>query len=169
MQWYVVSTKPYQENHAALNLESVGVMTFCPKIKQKKTLQGREHAVIAPLFPGYLFAKFDVQSQHRAVTYARGVRKLVSFGSAPATVDDLVVDSIKARLNDGCLVLPEPLFEHGQVVRIQSGPLQGLEAVFERQMSDQQRAVLLLKALAYQVRLVVPLRQVSNGEAVTGE
>src|SRR6476620_4603654 len=169
MKWYVISTKPYQENHAALNLETVGVMPFCPKIKQKKTLQGRELSVIAPLFPGYLFARFDIQAQFRAVTYARGVRKLVSFGSAPATVDDMVVDSIKARLSDGCLVLPQPLFEQGQVVKIQSGPLQGLEAVFERQMSDQQRAVLLLKALAYQMRLVVPLRQVGNGEAILGQ
>jgi len=169
MKWYVISTKPYQENHAALNLETVGVMAFCPKIKQKKTLQGRELSVIAPLFPGYLFARFDIQAQFRAVTYARGVRKLVSFGSAPATVDDMVVDSIKARLSDGCLVLPQPLFEQGQVVKIQSGPLQGLEAVFERQMSDQQRAVLLLKALAYQMRLVVPLRQVGNGEAILGQ
>ena len=169
MKWYVISTKPYQENHAAMNLETVGVTAFCPKIKQKKTLQGRELSVIAPLFPGYLFARFDIQSQYRAVTYARGVRKLVSFGSMPAMVDDIVVDSIKMRMSDGCLVLPQPSFEHGQVVKIQSGPLQGLEAVFERQMSDQQRAVLLLKALAYQMRLVVPLRQVANGDAVIGE
>jgi transcriptional antiterminator RfaH len=168
MKWYVVSTKPYQENHAALNLESVGVTAFCPKIKQKKMLQGRELSVIAPLFPGYLFARFDMESQYRAVTFARGVKKLVSFGAGPATVDDMVVDSIKARLNDGCLLVPQPLFEYGQVVKIQSGPLQGLEAVFERQMSDQQRAILLLKALAYQMRLVVPLRHVGNGEAVIG-
>ena len=109
-----------------------------------------------------------MESQYRAVTFARGVKKLVSFGSGPATVDDVVVDSIKSRLNDGCLLVPAPLFEHGQVVKIHSGPLQGLEAIFERQMSDQQRAVLLLKALAYQMRLVVPLRHVGNGEAVIG-
>ena len=53
-------------------------------------------------------------------------------------------------------------FSPGQPVRIQDGPLFGLEAVFEREMSDHHRAVLLLKALAYQARVIVPLEYVVN-------
>jgi transcription antitermination factor NusG len=48
----------------------------------------------------------------------------------------------------------------GDVVQIQEGPFKGLEAVFEREMGDSQRAVLLLQALSYQASLVVNLQQV---------
>jgi transcriptional antiterminator RfaH len=164
MHWYAVNTKPSQESQAVLNLESLGIEVFCPRIKQKKTIRRRERTVIGPLFPGYLFAKFNMATQYRGVMFSRGVRNIVMFGSFHAVIDEETIESIKARLCNGCLTVPEPSFKQGQVVRIETGPLHGLEAVFERQMSDRQRAVLLLRALAYQARVVVPLQQVVNGE-----
>jgi len=53
-------------------------------------------------------------------------------------------------------------FTPGQKVRIQDGPLQGLEAIFEREMSDRQRVVLLLQSVAYQARVVVHVDQIAN-------
>ena len=50
----------------------------------------------------------------------------------------------------------------GDVVSIQDGPLGGLEAVFEREMIGQQRAMLLLKMLACQVRVVLDLKSIVN-------
>jgi transcriptional antiterminator RfaH len=166
MQWYAVNTKPYQEHQAALNLKSHGVEIFCPQIRQKKLIRRREQTVIGPLFPGYLFARFNMNAQFRAVTYARGVRKIVTFGTIPAIVDDEIIESIRTRLHDGYLTVPLPPFKQGQIVRIEAGPLHGLEAIFERQMGDHQRAVLLLQTLAYQARVVVPLQQVVNVESI---
>jgi len=45
-------------------------------------------------------------------------------------------------------------------VTIQEGPFNGIEAVFEREMDDQQRVVLLLRTLAYQARVVMPMSHV---------
>jgi transcription antitermination factor NusG len=60
------------------------------------------------------------------------------------------------------VIVQTPSFSAGQTVRVQSGPLKGLEAIFEREMGDRQRAVLLLKTLSYQARVVVDLDQVVN-------
>ena len=69
---------------------------------------------------------------------------------------------MKTRLCNGYVSQAPRLLAPGQVVKIQDGPLSGFEAVFEREMPDRQRVVLLLRALAYQARVVVPFEQVVN-------
>ena len=91
-----------------------------------------------------------------------GGKKIVAFGSDPAVVDEEMIDGIRSRLQDQCVTRPMLSYFPGQAVRIQQGPLNGLEAVFEREMKGGQRAVLMLKALSYQARLVVDLQGVVN-------
>jgi len=162
MHWYAVSTKPHQEHQAESNLQRLGVETFCPQFTQRKVIRRVPRTMTGPLFPGYLFARLNIEEHYRAATYARGVRRIVAFGSTPARVDEDLIQGMKARLCNGCLSLTPRLPAPGQVVKIQDGPLSGLEAVFEREMSDHQRVVLLLRTLAYQARVVVPFEQVAN-------
>ena len=162
MHWYAVRTKPNQERQAELSVQRVGVETFYPQMKERRVIRRREQMIIGSLFPGYLFARLNMAVHYRAAKYARGVLDLVAFGSIPAIVDDEIIEGMRARLRDGCLTLPAPALTPGEVVRIQAGPLQGLEAVFEREMSDHQRIVLLLRTLTYQARVVLPFQQVVN-------
>jgi transcriptional antiterminator RfaH len=160
MDWYAVHTKPHQEDVAELNLQRLGVETFFPRLKQDKVLRRRRQSVTGPLFPGYLFARFNLDTHYRAVNYAQGVRRMVTFGAAPVSVAEEVIDSIKSRACDGYVTMQPPSFKPGQVVRIHEGPLRGLEAVFEQEMSDHQRVVLLLQTLSYSARIVVNLEYV---------
>ena len=162
MHWYAVNTKPHQESQARLNLEALGVETFCPQFRRSKMLRRRMRTVVGPLFPGYLFVKCTLETCCRSVRYARGVRRIVAFGPTPEPVAVEIIEAIGARLVDGELAVPAASFASGQSVRIQDGPLQGLEAIFERELSDQHRVVLLLRTLAAQWRVVVPVEQVAN-------
>ncbi len=162
MHWYAVNTKPYREHVADLNLRRLGVETFCPLLKQSKVIRRRRQTVVGPLFPAYLFIRFNYEDQQRAVSYARGVRKIVVFGATPAVVEEDLIDAIKSRLENGYVTVTSPRFTPGESVRIQEGPLCGLEAIFERDMSHHQRVVLLLRTLAYQARVVVPFDQVAH-------
>jgi len=156
MDWYAVNTKPRQEKVAEANLRQLGVETFCPQLKREKWIRRKWQTVVGPLFPGYLFARFDAKTQLRAVKYARGVRRIVGFGPAPVRVDEGIIESIRSRIRNGYVtVQPSAPLAPGQAVRIHGGPLEGLRAVFEREMSDRQRVVLLLQALSYQARVVV--------------
>lgn len=159
MQWYAVNTKPHQEHLAELNLTRIGVETFFPQFTQSKLVRRKRQTVINPLFPGYMFARFELETHYRAVTYSHGVRKVVDFGRAPAVVDDEIIRAIQSTIHDGFVALPHPSFTPGQVVRIKEGPLRGLEAIFEREMGDHERVVLLLRALSYQARVIMDLEQ----------
>ena len=162
VNWFAVHTQPHQENLSELNLRRLGIETFLPRLKQRKIVRRAVRTVVAPLFPGYLFARFDLDTDYRAVNYAHGVRRIVSFGSVPAKVDDSFIESIKARLQEDGAALQEHSFVPGQSVRIQGGAFQGLEAVFERELSDRQRAMVLLQMLSGQARMIVDLDWVTN-------
>ena len=160
--WYAVNTKTRSEAIACASLERHGVEVFLPMLREQKLLRGKCGPTTSPLFPRYLFAKFDVSSQLRAVTYARGVKSIVTFGSGPSMVDESIIHAIRSQATNGVIEISEDRFSSGQIVRIQDGPLCGLEAVFEKKLNGTSRAVLLLKAISFQARVILESRNVAN-------
>ena len=63
-----------------------------------------------PLFPWCLFASVDISAEFRKVTYAHGVIGVVKFEVALAVVGEEVIPSIKARPENGLVVLSPPSF-----------------------------------------------------------
>nr|WP_281719739.1 transcription termination/antitermination NusG family protein [Nitrosomonas nitrosa] len=161
MHWYVVCTKPNQEKQASLNIGRLGVGCFLPLLQEQKIIRRKLKTITTPLFPGYLFVRINVPEHYRAVIYTRGVQKIVEFGSGPVEVDSAVIDAIRSRMPDSDVyVLDETKgFGSGQPVQIKDGPLGGLEAVFMRELPGRQRAIVLLRALAFQARAVVGVDQ----------
>lgn len=160
--WYAVHTKTHCEVSARASLDCHGVEVFLPMLRERKLLHGKYCLTTSPLFPRYLFAKFDVSSQLRAVTYARGVKSIVTFGGGPSQVDESIIHAIQGQLTEGVVELPHDRFSPGQVVRILNGPLCGLEAVFEKELDGTSRAVLLLKAISFQARVILESQYVAN-------
>ena len=160
--WYAVNTKTRCEAIACASLDRHGVEVFLPMLRERKVLRGECRSTTSPLFPRYLFAKFDVSSQLRAVTYARGVKSIVTFGGGPSMVDESIIQAIRSRATDGVIELSEDRFSPGQIVRIQDGPLCGLEAVFEKKLDGTSRAVLLLRAMSFQARVILEFQQIAN-------
>ncbi|MGQ0665551.1 MAG: transcription termination/antitermination protein NusG [Nitrospiraceae bacterium] len=162
MNWFVVHTKAHRERLAASNLGLIGIEAFCPEVRERKMVRRCLRLDSIPLFSGYIFARFDLIQQYRAVIFARGVKGLVAFGSMPATIEHAVIESIKARVQDRNLTLCDHELKTGQVVQICKGPLSGIEAIFERKLSGNQRAVLLLRMVSYQARVLVDLKNIVN-------
>ena len=166
MHWYAISTKPHQEKQAELHIKQCGIECFLPLLKESKIIRRMRKTVIGPLFPGYLFARFDLDKHYRAVSYATGVRKIVEFGSGPVELDATMIDAIKERLNNGYVTLMPVRPVHGQVVHIKGGPLAGMEAVFMREMRDRSRVLLLLNTLGLHAKLTIDIDQVSLPQAL---
>jgi transcriptional antiterminator RfaH len=157
LRWYVVSTKVNHEKHAERNIAYSGIECYLPLLKERKIVRNQIITTINPLFPGYMFVRIDLSQHYRTVNYARGVRKIVGFGSRPVEVDSAMIDSIRSKVTSSeteILQRPEKL-GHGQRVHIQGGPLSGLEAVFVGGMPGRQRAMVLLHTLALQARVVI--------------
>lgn len=161
VQWYVLSTKVNREKQAEQNIRRIGVECFLPLVQVEKVIRRKVRTVITPLFPGYLFVRVNLSEHYRAVTYARGVRKIVEFGSMPVEVDIAIIDAIKNRMTSSevCVLGRPKELRSGQLVQITDGPFVGFNAVFIQEMSGPQRAMVLLHALALQARVVLEIDQ----------
>jgi transcriptional antiterminator RfaH len=166
VRWHVIRTKPRQEKQAELHLKQLHVETFLPLLSQNKMVRRARKMVLAPLFPGYMFARVDLTTHYRAVSYARGVLTIVGFGGKPAEISQALIDSIKRRLENGCLTLDQKHFKRGQILHINGGPLAGLEAVFVRKMTDRNRVLLLLNTLGLHAKVNMTIDQVSLTRAM---
>jgi transcriptional antiterminator RfaH len=156
--WYAIHTKRLREDQAASNISRLGVKVFLPKVKREKLAFGHRREILKPLFPGYLFACFCPSLYLCSIRYARGVCRVISAGAQPIPVGDEIISTIQSRTGkDGFVILGPPpcSLSNGQEVVINSGPLQGLLGVFDSDLSDGERAAILLSAVEYQVRVVI--------------
>ncbi len=144
--WYLIYTKPKQEEVALLNLEQQNYTAYLPKVMGLKRKQGRSIKTVLPMFPRYLFIQLDDQTDNWGpIRSTIGVANMVRFGMDAARVPNELIDEIRAREDsDGVVALPDKDFEKGQTVRITTGPFEGYEAVFsDRQAKN--RVLVLLK------------------------
>lgn len=158
MYWYLIHTKPRQEQSALQNLQQQGYTCYLPIITQKKNRQGKISIVNEPLFPRYLFIQLGEDKSDKSwvpIRSTRGVSRLVSFGTNPARVDERLIALLCEQ--EACThAQPEPLFQPGEHVRLTNTPFAGLDAVY--QMTDgNSRVMVLIELLSKQVRLQVSL------------
>lgn len=155
-RWYVVQTKPKEEDRADSNLRAWKIETFVPKFKERRSSQYSSSYpyVIKHLFPRYIFARFCA-TRFFDVNYTRGVQKVVGFGDGPTPVEDEIVDLIRSRVNEeGVVRIGEPL-KPGDEIVVKAGPLKGLAGIFERTTNDIDRVMILLSAVDYQARIQI--------------
>jgi transcriptional antiterminator RfaH len=162
--WYVIYTKPLQEERAGNNLKAWSVETLTPKIKERRYNQftGKPTYITKPFFPRYIFARFEADSMLHRVCFVRGVHSVVSFGAGPAPIDEELIKIIKAQTGeDGFVNLGEQL-KSGDRVSINGGPAKDFVGIFERESSASERVVILLTSANYQCRLSVRRDQVTK-------
>jgi transcriptional antiterminator RfaH len=157
-RWYAVHTHSLQEERAAENLTAWGVETFAPKYKERRVnpFTGRPIYFTRSLFPRYMFARFEAGRMLRKVWFTRGVCKVVGFGDGPIPVEDAVIELIKSRVGkDGFVFFNEEALKPGDKVVVRDGPLANLVGIFERDVEDGDRVLMLLTAISYQGHVTV--------------
>ncbi|HEX8087212.1 MAG TPA: transcription termination/antitermination NusG family protein, partial [Blastocatellia bacterium] len=125
LRWYVIRTHPKQEDRANHNLATQGIETLAPKMKRWRRDPFTDEMIrtIRPLFPSYVFARFNINTLFHSIRFTRGVRSIINFGNRPAPVDEEVIELLRSRVDeDGCVRVSEPL-SVGDEVKIKDGPL----------------------------------------------
>ena len=148
--WYVIQTKPKKEEEATSYLSTRGVEIFSPLIESFAVRNERMRKEFKPLFPNYIFGKFDLEQNYPLVRWGRGVNRVLGFGGYPVPVAEEVIELIKKRTDGNGIIKKTHHFEPNDVVRIKSGPLRDLLGVFERWVSDSERVRVLLNLIGYQ-------------------
>jgi Transcription antiterminator len=157
-EWFIVSSKPKQEFEAEKHLRTLGIDVYLPvynkKIKKNRVKVDR----IAPLFSGYLFARFDIHESYQKVRYTRGVKTILGRSEHLWTLADEKVQDIKARESDGLVVLRrrEEFFRQGDRILIDEGDFEGWEGIFQEELPDRERAMILLTNIQFSSKLILP-------------
>ena len=157
MNWYLVRTKRGKERCVYDQLRMTVPQVFLPLLRTRLLRRGRGEWGALPLFPNYLFAKFDLHERYFDVKYLPGVAGLVSAGDEPIPVPSLVVDEIRRRGVEGIVEAKEDALKKDDYVRVTEGPFRGFEAIFERYVSSAERVAILLSTVgASGFRVVLP-------------
>jgi transcription antitermination factor NusG len=126
--WFALQVRTRQEAGVAQQLNGQGYERFLPLYKLRKRWSDRIKEVDAPLFPGYLFCRFNPQDR-LPILKTPGVIQIVGFNNGPAVVDESEIRSIQTLVATGAPHQPWPFLATGDRVRIESGPLLGLEGI----------------------------------------
>jgi len=157
--WFLVATKPRAEAQAQLHLERQAYRVCAPKIEVKRRRRGVWQQVVEPLFPSYVFVQVVLGEQDIApIRSTVGCLSIVHFGGCPSKVPDAVIRPFLA-LGDKPFVV-EKTWQKGDVVRFESGPFAGLEAVFSMK-EGAGRVVVLMTMLGAQKSIVVDESDIS--------
>jgi Transcription antiterminator len=160
-RWYAIYTHPKQHERAESNLKAWRVETFNPKSRQIRSKNSNSpQYIVKQLFPRYLFARFDAATLSHKICFTRGVHSVVSFGGKPAPVDDGVISLLRSKISEDGYIRLEDDLKNGDNVVVQSGPLSDFSGVFERNLTDDTRVLILLTNISYQARVVLEREQV---------
>lgn len=122
--WFVLQVKCRSEQVTAQLLRSKGYQEFVPTYQAAPAV--RKRAPETPLFPGYVFCRFDSTLQAPVVT-TPGVIRVVGFGNTPACVCEEEIEAIRTIVRSNLPAKPHRYLVAGQKVRVREGPLLGLE------------------------------------------
>lgn len=163
-QWYVIYTHPKQEDRANSNLIAWGVETFNPHLKVRRLNQftGQPSYVSRPLFPRYFFAHFKVSLLLRKVCFTRGVNSVVSIGHVPISVDEEVVNFIKSREDEEGFMRMGEQINPGDKVLINQGAMRNLLGIFDRQIKNSDRVIILLSSITFNAHVVVEMDSIKK-------
>ena len=127
-QWYAVRVRSEHEDVVARQLRVRGLETFLPLYSRQHRDSDQFREVELPLFPGYVLCQFDPVNR-LAVLTVPGVVHLVGAGNRPLPIDETEIAAMQAATRSGLPTQPWPFLETGQKVRIEYGPLCGIEGI----------------------------------------
>ncbi len=153
--WYALQVRSRKETSVSLHLQSLGYEFFLPTYKCQRQWSDRVKELEQPLFPGYLFCRFDFLNR-RPLVMTPGVIQIVGNGKTPLPVADDEIEKIQLAVACEAPRQPWPFIEAGERVRVNYGGLRGLEGILINFKSSH-RVVLSISLLQRSVAIEVEL------------
>lgn len=155
--WFCLHSQPKHEHIAAACLaRDLALEVYLPRIRFKRSTRRGPVWFTEALFPGYLFARFELAACLRRVCHARGVRGVVHFGDQWPIIPAAVIEELRLALGHEEVHVIQEELRPGEAVRIAGGMFHGLRAVVTRVMPSRQRVAVLLEFLGHQTTVELP-------------
>jgi len=130
--WYAAYTFSCQEKKVAQHLSTRGIEFFLPAHKKLSLWKnGLRMLIERPLFPCYVFIRVGLDRQLQ-VLGTPGIINIVGWAGHPAIIPQDEIDTVRQVLESSLLVESHPFLQCGDRVRVETGPLQGIEGILIR-------------------------------------
>ncbi|CCN72001.1 transcriptional activator RfaH [Vibrio nigripulchritudo ATCC 27043] len=155
-RWYLLYCKRGEQARAKLNLENQGVECYYPEVEVEKVLRNKKQTVKEPLFPCYVFIRFDYEAgpSFTTVRSTRGVVDFIRCGAHPHELQGDLIYELKLleKEDETVIKMSEP--EKGQTVQIEEGQFAGITAIYQEPDGDK-RSFLLVEMINKPVKVSV--------------
>lgn len=143
--WFVLRVKPKHEKQVFRLIDLLGHESFLPVYRVRQRQAPRWQDVEKPLFPGYVFCRFD-RASWVPIINTPGVVDALRIGKTLAAVDEEEIEALQLVQQAKTAMQPWPYLRIGQRIRIDAGPLAGLKGILS-QVKGQRRLVLSVTLL----------------------
>jgi transcription antitermination factor NusG len=151
--WFALRVKSRSEERVSSMIRNKGFEEFLPCYQSRRRWSDRVKSTESPLFPGYVFCRLDPRNRLPLLTIP-GVLHFVGIGHTPVPIDEHEIAAIQAAVQSGLTAEPWPYVEVGQKIRLEEGPLAGLEGICVGH-SKEQRLVVSVTLLRRSVAVTV--------------
>jgi transcription antitermination factor NusG len=128
LPWFALHVRSRSEDIVATFLRGYGYEWFLPTYKCRRQWSDRIKQMEVPLFPGYLFCRFNPQDR-LPILKTPGMIAIVGIANRPIAVDESEITALRALVNSRLPRQPWPYLQVGQRVRIEHGALCGFEGI----------------------------------------
>src|ERR1051326_8891198 len=128
ISWYALHIRPRFEKVVARHLEAEGREGYLPLYKSVRRWSDRIKTIELPLFPGYMFCRFDIENR-LPILVGPGVLGIVVIGTTPTPIPESDISSLRHVTASGIECKPWPFVDAGQRISVKYGPLAGLEGM----------------------------------------
>ena len=153
LSWYALQVRSRKEGYIASQIQGQGFECLLPTYKSIRKWSDRVKELEQPLFPGYLFCRFDFLNRRPVIT-TPGVLQIVGFGRTATPVADEEIRALQLAVSSETPKQPWPYLEVGQKVQVVYGNLTGLEGILVN-VKGNHRVVLSVTLLQRSVALEV--------------
>jgi transcription antitermination factor NusG len=131
LYWHALYTRHQHERFVARYLSNFGHKIFLPLYSATHRWQDRTKQLWLPLFPGYVFIQGGLERRTQIVS-APGVSMIVGWAGRPAVIPQEEIDAVRHMVESPLRIEPHSYLQCGERVRINAGPLQGVQGFLVR-------------------------------------
>ena len=143
-EWFILQFKSNSHHLARKNLNRQGFETFLPLHDTTSRKLSRFINTSKPLFPGYMFIKFDrAGSEWHKINSTYGVSRLITFNSILKSIPTIFVDHLMKRYDLSGKLIPIQKLKKGDHVTVLKGPFANFIATVEKYEADQRIWILM--------------------------
>lgn len=139
-QWWGVQVRVGRESLAATHLKLRGYEIFLPSYIEHRRWSDRTKKVERPLFEGYLFCHLSQMTVGNVIT-APAVVRILGDSRGPLPIPASEIDAVQRIVETRLRTSPLPFVRVGQRIRVEAGPLHGLEGIVLGKKSNRRLVV----------------------------